>query len=262
MDLDVLEDAVVYPWADGTAGTTLVFGGIVTLLSPLLLPGLLVLGFGVEVVAAALQEESELPAFGSLTGLLLTGCKAAVTLLVYVLLPMLAGFGLLAVSLGAAGFRFRRGFEAAAPVFGNPGAVGGLLLLFGVILTGLLVALLYVAPAAIVQLARTRRLRGAFAVGTVREIANSDTYASAWLLGLVIIAATGLLLTLLELTGFGLLLGGFVGFYALVVLASLYGQGGRLAIEEQGRTADSAIDEQTETVPDDQDPEPEAGDQE
>lgn len=44
INLPELEESLVFPWDDGEAGTTLVVGGLLTLLSPLVVPAILVLG--------------------------------------------------------------------------------------------------------------------------------------------------------------------------------------------------------------------------
>jgi hypothetical protein len=251
-----LEDALVYPWDDGRAGTTIVFGGIVTLLSPLLIPALIVLGFGVQVIEAVLSEESGVPEIDSLAATMLLGVKAAIVLLCYVLLPFLVGFVLCAFTLGAFGNRYIGGLDGVLVTVGELQTAGGLLLLAGLLLSALLLTLWYVAPAALVRLARTRRLRDAFAFGAVRRLAGSDAYASAWLLGVVVVAVTGIILTVLSLSSVGLPLGAFVSFYAFVAVAYLYGRGARSAglaeATPEDSTASAAADESEETAKSDE----------
>jgi len=103
---------------------------------------------------------------------------------------------------------------------------GGLAVVFGLLLGALALAVLYVTSAALVHLARTRRLGAAFAFADVRTLAGADGYASAWLLALVGFAATGVVLAVLSVTPAGVLLYGFVSFYAVLAMAFLYASGG------------------------------------
>lgn len=229
-DRSVLETALRYPWADGEAGTTLVGGGILTLLSPLVVPALLVLGYDLRVVETVLDGGEEPPVLGDWDALLVGGIKAAVVMIGYVVLPLAAGAVLLAVLANAVGIGLQRGLFSLA----DAAAAGGILLVLALLLAGLLLVVAYLAPAALVQLARTGRLGPAFAFSDVRELALNDAYGSAWLLSVAVFAANAVVLLVLNAAGVGVILSGFLSFYAFVAMAYLYARGA----EEAGFTVD------------------------
>lgn len=225
LDVSLVKAALLYPWNDGNSGTTLVGGGILTLLSPLVVPALLVLGYNLRVVETTMDGDDEPPVFDRWPELLVDGLKAAIVLLIVVALPLIAGFGVVVFLLGLTGFRFDGGLAGAT----GPGATGGLAFLGALLLGGLALLVWYVAPAALVHLARTRRLRAALAVDDVNRLARSDAYGSVWLLALGVMAASAVLLGVLNAAGVGVVLGGFVSFYVLMSVAYLFANGAAAA---------------------------------
>lgn len=224
-DASRLETALRYPWNDGESGTTLVAGGILTLLGPLLVPAFLVLGYTLRVVESELADAEEPPRFEDWPALLVDGVKAVVVLVAYLLVPMVVAAFVLAAIAGAAGFRFRGGLLTLT----NAAAVGGIFLVVALLLAGLLLLVTYVAPAALVHLARTRRIGAAFAFDDVRELASADPYGSAWLLAVAVFAANAVVLLILNAAGVGVILSGFLSFYAFVAMSHLYADGARVA---------------------------------
>lgn len=220
-----LKAALLFPWNDGDSGTTLVAGGILTLLTPLLVPGVLVLGYTLRVVESVLDGQDGPPEFEGWGGLLVDGVKATVVLVAYLVVPMAVATVLLAAITGAAGFRFRGGLLALS----SAAAVGGVFLVVALLLAGLLLLVAYLVPAALVHLARTRRLGAAFAFDDVRELARADAYASAWLLAVAVFAANAVALLVLNAAGVGVILSGFLSFYAFVAMSSLYADGAAVA---------------------------------
>lgn len=216
-----LKTALWYPWNDGESGTTLVAGGILTLLSPLVIPGFFVLGYLLRVVEAALDGTADPPEFEDWRALLVDGIKATVVLLAYLVVPIAVAAVLLAVIAGGAGFRFPGGLLTLTSAL----AVGGIVLVVALLLAGLLVLVAYLAPAALVHLARTRRLGAAFDVDDVRELARADPYGSAWLLAVAIFAANAVVLLVLDAASVGVILSGFLSFYAFAAMSYLYAQG-------------------------------------
>ncbi len=234
MTRTTLEDALRYPWNSGEAGTTLVLGGVLTLLSPLVIPAFAVLGYGLRVVEAVLEEEDAPPAFGDPVATLVDGAKAAVVLAAYVVVPLAVGTVVVAGVAGQVGFRMAGGI----PSFERALAVGGVTLVVVLLLAGLALVVAYVAPTALVHLARTRRLRAAFVLDDVRELARADAYGSAWLLALAVFASSGVVLAVLNLASIGVVASGFVTFYAFVAMAFLYARGAR----EVGFAVEPAVD--------------------
>lgn len=220
-DSTALLRSLWYPWNDGDAGTTLVGGGILTLLSPLVVPALFVAGYNLRVVEAVLDERDDPPRFDDWGGLLVDGLKVAVVLLAYVVVPLIIGTALLAFVAGLAGFRFRGG----VPSITGGLAVGGLTFVVALLLAGLALGVWYVAPAALVRLGGTGDLGAAFAIDDVRALAGSDAYGSMWLLAVGVFAANAVVLLVLNAAGVGVILSGFVSFYAFVAMAHLFAHG-------------------------------------
>lgn len=234
----MLKDALLYPWDDGEAGTTLVVGGILTLIGVLVLPALVVLGYWLRVIDAELEGGDGPPALEDWQSLLVEGFKAAVVLIAYVLVPLVIGVAIVAAILGGLGFRSGR--VIADP--GSAAALGGVALIGFVLLGGLALALLYIVPAAIVLLAGTGEFRRAFDFDTVRAVVSADAYASAWLVALVIIVLEAVVLYVLNLASVGVIVSGFVGFYAVVATGHLYARGAR----DAGLTIEAETEEEEE----------------
>lgn len=237
-DASRLETALRYPWNEGQSGTTLVAGGILTLLGPLLVPAFLVLGYTLRAVESELTGEADPPRFEDWRALLVDGLKAAVVLVAYLLVPMVVAAFVLGGLAGAAGFRFRGG----VPTLPNAATVGGLFLVVALLLAGLALLLAYLAPAALVHLARTRRIGAAFAFEDVRELASADPYGSAWLLAVAVFAANAVVLLILNAAGVGVILSGFLSFYVFVAMAHLYADGARAAGFEVESSRDDAAE--------------------
>ncbi|MFB6362133.1 MAG: DUF4013 domain-containing protein [Halobacteriales archaeon] len=117
-----MKAALLYPWNDGDSGTALVGGGILTLLSPLIVPALLVLGSNLRVVEATMSGDDEPPVFNAWPELLVDGLQATIVLLIVVALPLIAGFGVVVFLLGLTGFRF----DGVLAGVTGPGATGRL----------------------------------------------------------------------------------------------------------------------------------------
>lgn len=173
------------------------------------------------VIETVLDAGSTPPTFDDWRTITGAGLKAVGILLAYLVVPVAIGFVLIAAILGAAGFHFP-GVGLSPRRLPD---IGGLAVVFGLLLAALVLGLGYLTPAAMVQLARSRRLRDAFTVSEVRTLAGSDAYASAWLLTLVVFVAAGVALLVLNMIAVGVILGGFVSFYAVVSVAFLYGRG-------------------------------------
>lgn len=217
--LDGLVDALRYPWADGETGVTLVAGGILTLLSPLVVPGLLVLGYGLAVVEAVLDGDEQPPALGPWQDRLVGGLRGAVVLVGYVVLPVGAGLAVL-VAYGASA-----GVGVRPRLFSQAFETGLVFLVLAFLLVGLVLVVAYLAPAALVHLARTGRLGAAFATGDVRRLAAAPSYGAAWLLALAVFAIEAVVLAVLNAAAIGVAVSGFVTFYAVVAMASLFARG-------------------------------------
>lgn len=237
-DLSTVKQAVKYPWNDGESAIPLVIGGILTLLSPLIIPAVFVLGYLLRVIDTRLDGQPVPPPFDQWRSLFRDGLKAAVVLVIYVVIPLLVGLVVLAAIAGVGGFRFNGPF-----LFRRSLTAGGLTLVVALLFAGLSLVVAYVTPAALVRLARTGRLRTALTVDAVRDLAEEDAYGAAWLIALAVFAAAGVVIAILNAAATGIIVSGFVTFYALVAMAYLYAHGAEatgISLEEPDESAADA----------------------
>jgi hypothetical protein len=83
----MFEDALRYPYDEGDGLRSLVIGGLLTLLSVLVLPAILVSGYTLRVLREVDAGDEHLPAFDDCGAMLVDGLKAIAVALVYVLIP-------------------------------------------------------------------------------------------------------------------------------------------------------------------------------
>jgi hypothetical protein len=211
----MFEEAINYP-REGEAGwTTIAIGGVLGLLSFLIVPTFLVLGYGARVLrAAAADPETETaPVFDEWGDLFVDGLKLFVVGFVYLLVPLLvlgvtAGGFILAVLSGSESL-------SIAAIFG---ALGGLTI------AGLLTLLVYYfLPAALTFVATSGNVGDGFDVGRIRALVTTREYAVRWLVALAVLFVVGAVASVLGATGIGGLLVPFVAFYGSVAAYYLYG---------------------------------------
>jgi hypothetical protein len=184
---------------------TVVLGGLLTLLGFLVVPTVLVAGYLVRVLRGTMHGDDAPPQFddwGSLAG---DGVRAFAIALAYGLVPAVVVAVTAGLAAAAAGPGPRSGL-----VVGAVGLGGGLLALA----LGLLAA--YVVPAAVANYAEQGSIRSGFAVGDLRPVLTSGTYATAWVTGFAIILGAGLVAAVLNVVPLlGTVVGAFVSFYAI-----------------------------------------------
>ena len=211
----MLSDALRYPLnGDGWVRTILI-GGLLTILSVLVLPAFLVQGYYVRVLRGVANDDPDPPAFDEWVALLVDGVKLFVVNVVVVL-------GVVVVQAGVAVVLGTGSFLAGTTGVSDPSAAGGVvgLLGIGVLLAGI-VAITYVAPAMFVNFAREDSLTAAFHVSTVLSGALSVEYLIAWLLAVAVGLVLGTVASILSL----LVVGIFGLFYVQVVTYYLFGRG-------------------------------------
>lgn len=210
----MIEEAIAYPRAGDDAAKTILIGGVLALLSVLVIPALLLLGYLVRVLRSAEAGEEVPPEFEDWTDLFVDGVKAFVVVFVYSLLPWLV----LAVTAGGtiAGL--------AGPGELQPGAIAGAML--GLAVGGILWLLaFYVIPAALASFAEQDRIGAAFSTSVLGDVLTDSRYAVGWLLALVLFVAGGVVVGLLNVVPLlGFVVGAFVNFYVGVAAFYLYGQ--------------------------------------
>lgn len=217
----MLSEALYYPRRADNWHRTLLIGGVLLLLSPLLFPALAVQGYFVRVLRDVIDDIEEPPAFDGWVELLVDGLQVLVVQLVYGLIPAaLVLGGSIVVGLGA--FVVSEGGGSSASVGTGLGLLAASIVLLG-FLFGLLAA--YLTPVAIANFAHEDDLVAAFDLGTIREVATSRAYVVAVLRALVIGIGVAVVGVLLSITVVGILLVVFVAFYAQVAVYYLVGRG-------------------------------------
>ncbi|SFK88100.1 Protein of unknown function [Halogranum rubrum] len=194
---------------------TFLIGGVLSLLSALVLPTILVVGYLMRVLRGTMRGDEEPPVFDDWGDLAVDGLKGFVIGFVYFLIPAIV-VGI-AVFLGVAGAIAGGGSDAA-------GLFGGLVALVGA-LVGFVLTIFaaYVTPAALANYAETDRMGAAFDFGELRPILFSGKYATAWLYAFALFIAAGIVSGLLGATGVGAILSAFITFYALVAVYYIFG---------------------------------------
>ncbi|CQR49697.1 MULTISPECIES: DUF4013 domain-containing protein [Haloferax] len=195
---------------------TVLIGGVLGLLSILIVPTFLVIGYLLRVVRATMKGDEEPPVFDDWGDMAIDGVKGFAIAFVYSIVPLIiAGvFGFAGIVGAMAG-----GSDAA-------GAVGGIVALVGLLLAfvlGLLAA--YLIPAALSNYAETDRMGAAFDVGTLRPILTSGKYATAWLTAFAVLFASSIVVGVLNVIPIlGFVVGAFVTFYAAVAAYYIIGR--------------------------------------
>ena len=209
----MFEDALRYPYSDGEGIKTLLAGTLLSLLGVLLLPAVFVAGYTMRVLRAVAADEEALPGWDDWTDLFVDGLRATVVSVAYLLVPMLLVVGAIVAFL--------------VPFPGEPTRLVTLLAWAVALLSlPLLFAATYVLPAALVNTAVTRRIGAGFAFRRLWPVLTSGSYATAWLLALLVSLLSGVvggLVVLVPLAGFVVAVA--VGFYATLATAYLYGRG-------------------------------------
>jgi hypothetical protein len=210
----MLSESLAYLRTSDEWVKTVVIGGLLTLLGFLVVPTVLVAGYLVRVLRATMHGDETPPVFDDWGALASDGVRTFVVAIAYALVPAL----LVAVTAAFAGLAAGPGPRSGL-IVGVVALVGGL---FALVL-GLLAA--YVLPAALANYAEQDRLGAGFAVSDLRPVLTSGTYATAWLIGFVIVLGAGVLAGVLNVIPFlGTVVGAFLSFYAVIAAYYLVGQ--------------------------------------
>ncbi|GGC42621.1 DUF4013 domain-containing protein [Haloferax sulfurifontis] len=211
---------------------TVLIGGVLGLLSILIVPTFLVIGYLLRVVRATMKGDEQPPVFDDWGDMAIDGVKGFAIAFVYAVVPaIIAGvFGFAGIVGAAAG-----GSDAA-------GAVGGIVALVGLLLAfvlGLFAA--YLIPAALSNYAETDRMGSAFDFGTLRPILTSGKYATAWLMSFAVLFASSIVVGVLNVIPLlGFVVGAFVTFYAAVaayyIIGKTWGELHEVEMMDEGET--------------------------
>ena len=231
----MLSNALRYPLhSDGWLRTILI-GGLLTILSALVIPLFFLQGYYVRVLRGVTNDDPDPPRFDDWGDLFVDGLKLVV---VNILLVLAVFVGLALVGLVFGGGSLLAG-GAAGPGSGA-GAVSGALGAVGVaVLVVVLLLFSYVAPAAFANFARDDSIAAAFDVSTILSGALSVEYLVAWLLALGVGVVLGAITSFLSL----LLIGIFGLFYVQIVTYYLFGRGfaDGLAASGDGTTTTATV---------------------
>lgn len=216
----MLSEALEFPFEGDDWLQTVLIGGVLSLFSFLILPGILVNGYLLRLVRAGVNGDDTPPKFGEWIALLVDGVLVWVVQFVYAAVPTF----LLVLVMGSftvvTDVSTSTGPDPAASPDGAllGGVVGGLV---AIVLVLLVLAAVYLMPAALANYARTGDFTDAFALRTVAAGAFSSEYLLAIVLVVVVSIVLGLIGSLLTLV----LVGVFVLFYLQMVVYHLFGQG-------------------------------------
>lgn len=214
----MFEDAIRYPYDEGEGLRALAIGGVLTLLSFLLVPVFVVSGYTIRVLRDVVGGEEHLPSFDGPAELFVDGLKALVVGFVYLLVPSIL------LGLAVAAFLV----PLSTPV---PRWISAIAVVVALVSLPSVFLVLYVLPAGLVNLARTGRMGSAFAVRRMWPVLSSGSYFVAWLLALVVLVVSSAVTSAIGVvTLVGLVLVAFVGFYANLVAAYLYARGFAAAV--------------------------------
>ena len=215
----MLSAAINYPRESDHVLKTVLIGGVLSLLSVLIIPAFILGGYGIRVLRHTTLGDDELPQFDDWGKLVVDGFKGFAIAIGYLLAPIVL-FGLSIVALS------------------------GTLQTVGVAVSAIAyLAAIYSLPAATTVFAREERVGAAFTTNNLRPILTSRRYVGGWLRALVVSFAAGFIMGVIALVPIlGAIAGVFIGFYMNLVISHLFGHAvadaERLAVphEEQPAT--------------------------
>ncbi|WP_137285238.1 DUF4013 domain-containing protein [Halorussus salinisoli] len=231
---------------DGTE--TILFGGLLTLFSWLLIPVIPVAGY-LQRVLVRTNAGDPAPSFDDWGDLFERGLEAIAVALAYFAVPVALLTAVLAsllvfsveTTVSDSGVPADPASVAEPVTNVGPDPLGVVIALGGLALaaiTSLLAS--YVLPAALARLAVEDRLGAAFEFRKLRTVVTNGSYATGWLVALVVlVVGGGLVGGLASIPLVGWVLAPFAAFYLNVVAFALYGQAYREATRTGRReTAD------------------------
>lgn len=195
----MFREALRYPRSGESSLKTILIGGVLSALSWLVVPAVLLFGYYTRVLRSVMRSTDDVvPLFDDWWDMFLDGLGFAGVVILYGLVPTAV------VAIGT---------QISPAVTG----LGGVLA----------VAVYYLVPAGLANYAREGRFLAAFSPGPIGDIAIDSQYAVGWLLALAVLLVGGAIAAALSVV----LVGVFVGFYVAVTAFYIYG---RSAAEAHG----------------------------
>ena len=212
----MVEEALTYPTESDDWIVTVLIGGVLSLLSFLIIPLFIVYGYLVRAIRANLEGEPEPPTFGDWGTLVVDGIKVTVVWMIYMIVPLLVFFFTLGTSI------------VAILGGGDAGATAG----FGTLIVGMIATLVlalvfgYFAVVGIVNLAKEDSFGAAFDLGAIKSVGLDGDYALPWLISVGIFMGISVITNIFNfIPGLGFIVGLFLNFYGLIVASKLWADG-------------------------------------
>jgi len=206
----LLTDACEYPWRGQQRVKRVVIGGLLFLSYGLIIPGVVLTGYQTVIFRQVCADDTEAPpGFDDWRQLLVEGLVSWAILFLYAA-AFLVLFGLFAAvifSLGGA-------IGASSGTFAIGGGVVALVL--SLVGFGIVLAILYLIPAAQAAYAVTGDFSSAFSPSTLRTVAVTKSYLIGVLVAILIYVMTLVSVNVLFITIVGTLLSPFILFYGYV----------------------------------------------
>lgn len=211
-----IAEAVTYPTESEESVKIILIGGILSLLSFLIIPAILLYGYIIQVIRARFDEAPEPPAFDDWGTLLTDGIQSLVIGIVYLLVPLVVGGVTVGGSIAAIATGTRSGGAAG---------FGGLII--GFLLSAVLgLVFSYLAVAAILNFAHEGDLSAGFDFEAIKTLVLSSDYAVAWVTAIAVFIIASIVVGMLNIIPLlGGIVGAFVFFYAQLVAAYLWADG-------------------------------------
>jgi hypothetical protein len=211
-----IEESVSYPTENDDWLKIILIGGVLSLLSFLVIPVILVYGYIIRLIRARFDDRAEPPEFDDWETLLTDGVRAMIILVAYFLIPAIVG----AITIGGSVLAIATGTRGGAAA-----GIGGLLI-GGLLTFALGLVFGYVAVAALLNFAREDSIGAGFDFGALRPILVDGDYAVAWLAAVAVFFVTSFITGVVNGVPFiGAVITAFVFFYAQMVAAYLWADG-------------------------------------
>ncbi|WP_396612350.1 DUF4013 domain-containing protein [Haloferax sp. S1W] len=218
----MLSDALGFVKRSDDWVATTIIGGVLSLLSILIIPAFILQGYYVRAMQAAASGDESAPSFTDWGGLLVDGLKLLVVMFGWSLLIVVPMF-LFSIVMGVGSTFVSQAASAPGAAPSTAGSLGfGILGMVGMLLVfGLSLVVGYLAPAASANFAINGTLGAGFDIRTILSGALTGEYAIAWLLAVIVAVVLGTIGSLLTI----ILVGIFVMFYVQVTTYYLFARG-------------------------------------